>query len=106
MSLRGLGSSAAWPEVTRPKELGGLGISDLWTLGWALRAPRWPWLQKTGQEKPWAIFPVQVGRVVQSLFDKAVVSTVGDGANTLFWKDRWLDGRCIGDVAPAVLKLV
>jgi hypothetical protein len=35
----------AWSNVTRPKEMGGLGISDLWNLGWALRV-RWPSLQK------------------------------------------------------------
>jgi hypothetical protein len=34
----------AWPKVTRPKELGGMGIHDMQILGWALRA-RWPWLQ-------------------------------------------------------------
>jgi hypothetical protein len=36
----------AWVKVCRPTELGGLGISDLKTLGWALRM-RWLWLQKT-----------------------------------------------------------
>lgn len=35
----------AWSKVTRPKDLGGLGISDLWNLSWALQA-QWPWLQK------------------------------------------------------------
>jgi hypothetical protein len=30
-----------WPKVIRPKELGCLGILDVRTLGWALRA-RWP----------------------------------------------------------------
>lgn len=35
----------AWAKVQRPKELGGLGISNLQTLGWALRM-RWLWLQK------------------------------------------------------------
>jgi hypothetical protein len=36
----------AWGKVTRPKELGGLGISDIQCLNRALRA-RWIWLQKT-----------------------------------------------------------
>jgi hypothetical protein len=35
----------AWSKVTRPKELGGLGISDLQNLNWALRV-RWLWLRK------------------------------------------------------------
>jgi hypothetical protein len=38
------GHLVSWPVVTRPKELGGLGIADL-RLGWALRV-RWLWLQK------------------------------------------------------------
>ena len=53
--VRGGHCLIAWPKVTRPPELGGLGISDLQSLGWALRL-RWMWLQKTEPEKPWAFF--------------------------------------------------
>jgi hypothetical protein len=35
----------AWGKVTRPKDLGGLGITDLRLLSVALRA-RWPWLKE------------------------------------------------------------
>ena len=35
----------AWPKVTRPPNLGGLGISHLQNMCWALRL-RWLWLQK------------------------------------------------------------
>jgi hypothetical protein len=45
----------AWPKVARPKELGGLGVFDIRRLSLALRA-RWPWLQMTEPEKPWAQF--------------------------------------------------
>ena len=31
---------------------------------------------------------------------------VGDGANTLFWKDKWLAGKNIQDIAPHVYALV
>jgi len=50
----------AWGKVTRPQELGGLGISDLKSLGWALRM-RWLWLEKTESHWPWGMFPIQVG---------------------------------------------
>jgi hypothetical protein len=30
----------------------------------------------------------------------------GGGSNSLFWKDRWLNGRGIKDIAPVVYDLV
>jgi len=36
----------------------------------------------------------------------AVTTVVGNGSNTLFWKDRWLDGKSIQDIAPLVYALV
>ena len=35
-----------------------------------------------------------------------VITEVGDGTNTLFWKDKWLDGHSIQDLAPWVFALV
>jgi hypothetical protein len=73
----------AWPKVARPKELGGLGVFDIRRLSLALRA-RWPWLQMTEPEKPWAQFQLHVCKEVQSLLSMAVVTTVGDGSKTFF----------------------
>ena len=36
----------------------------------------------------------------------AVITEVGDGTNTLFWKDKWLDGHSIRELAPRVFDLV
>jgi hypothetical protein len=74
-------------------------ISDLKYLGWALQI-RWVWLQKTEPYRPWANFPFQVPGQVQAFFRLAVVSEVGNGANTLFWADKWLNGQLIADLAP------
>jgi hypothetical protein len=41
----------AWPKVCRSQELGGLGILDLKSLGFALIV-RWPWLKKSKPNKP------------------------------------------------------
>jgi hypothetical protein len=47
-----------------------------------------------------------VPKEVQSLIDMAVFTHVGEGSNTKFWKDRWLNGKRIKEVAPAIYGLV
>jgi hypothetical protein len=32
-------------------------------------------------------------------FSMAVITEVGDGNNTLFWQDRWINGKSINDLA-------
>lgn len=31
---------------------------------------------------------------------------MGNGANALFWVDKWIHGQCIGDLAPHFIALV
>jgi hypothetical protein len=62
-------------------------------------------LQKTDPSRPWTDFPTHVCKVVKNLIAAAIITKLGDGANTLFWKDRWLDGRCIKDIATAMFDL-
>lgn len=95
----------AWPRVCRSRELGGLGIADLKSLGIALKA-RWPWLMRSEPNKPWANLPIQVSNEVASLLSMAVVTEVGNGSSTFFWMDKWLDGKGIHDIAPLVFALV
>ena len=95
----------AWPKVCRHRELGGLGISDLKRLSCALRA-RWPWLRKSEPNKPWANLPLQVSKEVDCLISMAVITKVGDGSSTLFWRDKWLDGQSIRNLQPRVYALV
>jgi hypothetical protein len=40
------------------------------------------------------------------VFQSLAVFRVGDGASTLFWTDRWINGRCAGDIAPEATALV
>jgi hypothetical protein len=35
-----------------------------------------------------------------------VVTEIGDGANTLFWQDKWLFGKTINEIAPLISTLV
>jgi hypothetical protein len=79
----------AWPKVCRSRELGGFGISDLKSLGLALRS-RWPWMRKYEPNKPWANLPLQTTKEMDCLLSMVVVTEIGDRANTFFWKDRWV----------------
>jgi hypothetical protein len=95
----------AWGKVTRPKELGGLGISDLQKLNWALRV-RWLWLERTDHSKSWADLPLQSSSTLKSILSTALITEIGDGRNTLFWRDRWLMGLRIEDLTPHIFALV
>ena len=43
---------------------------------------------------------------VTAMLAISVSSLVGDGRSTLFWKDRWLHGKSIEDLAPALVPFV
>ena len=69
---------------------------------WALQA-KWLWLQKTDPNKPWSGLEFPIQQHVKSFFSASIVTMVGNGCNTLFWTDRWVDGSRIQDFAPAVV---
>jgi hypothetical protein len=95
----------SWERVQRPLEYGGLGIHNLEKLGWALRI-RWLWAQKTDPSRPWAGFHVQIPQCAEAMFHLAVDCIVGNGESILFWKDRWLNGSTISDLAPNLVKAI
>lgn len=81
--LKGGHCPAAWTRVTRPLDLGGLGIHDLQTMAWFLRM-RFLWLERTNPERPWSLLDVKVPVAVKEMFFISVTTSVGDGRNTLF----------------------
>jgi hypothetical protein len=70
-----------WPKVTQPKNLGGLGISNLKFLSIALRV-RWLWLQRSQPDKPWASLPIQMTTCIEA-FSMVIYTKIGDWVNTL-----------------------
>jgi hypothetical protein len=56
--------------------------------------------------RPWTAFPVPVHTCAQSLFATAIISVVGNGENTKFWTDRWLNGCSIEVLAPQLFACV
>ena len=95
----------AWGRVCRPLQLGGLGISSLKELIWALRM-RWLWLQKTEPNRPWCSLPIQVPDKARAFFSMVLTSKVGNGANTLFWTDKWIHGQKIADLVPRLFDVI
>ena len=95
----------AWEKVMRPLELGGLGIINLETMGWALQM-RWLWIEKTKPDRPWAGLEIPVHPHSSAMFAISVVTTIGNGEGTLFWSDSWLQGHGLKDLAPNVFKCV
>jgi hypothetical protein len=66
-----------------PLQLGGLGISSLTELCWALRM-RWLWLSKTDPSRPWVGLPIKIPKKATSFFNEVVLTEVGDGVYTKF----------------------
>lgn len=92
--LRGRHCPVSWLRVTRPLHLGGLGVLNLEVMAWALRM-RWPWQGKTQPEKPWAAFDINFPDKIKAVFHISVNTTIGDRHSSLFWLDRWIDGKAI-----------
>ena len=67
---------------------------------------RWLWFEKTNPNRPWAGLEIPVHPNTTALFAISVVTTVGNGENTLFWTDRWLLGTRLEDLAPSVFQAV
>jgi hypothetical protein len=82
-----------------------LGNHNLELLVSALRN-RWSWAEKTIPDRPWAGLPVTVSPKAKAMFDVAVDAIVGNGEEILFWKDRWLDGHTLAEIAPDLFKTV
>jgi hypothetical protein len=85
--------------------MGGLGISNLKMLGWALRTC-WLWLKKIEPHRPWASLEVQVPDQVRTFFTVAMITEVGNEAGTVFWNDRWLSGQRLADLAPSLFAAI
>jgi hypothetical protein len=80
-------------------------VHNLKLLGYALRI-RWLWTQKTNPDRPWAGLHVHVPAMAKALFDVVVDAIVGNGEEILFWKDRWLDGHTLAELAPCLFKTI
>ncbi|XP_071677025.1 uncharacterized protein [Lolium perenne] len=94
-----------WDRVCRPLCYSGLGIPDLAHTAISLRT-HWVWRMRTDPLRPWRGLDIQFSRSERDIFFASTVMVVGDGSSALFWEDRWLDGKSVGEVAPDLLALI
>ena len=50
--------------------------------------------------------PIAVTREVSAFFDASTFTVIGNGQTTAFWTDRWIQGKAVKDIAPALLEFV
>ncbi|KAM0865749.1 hypothetical protein ACQ4PT_043068 [Festuca glaucescens] len=101
LEVKGGHCLVAWGKVASPKDLGGLGVPNLRLLNLALRC-RWAWLKKVDPSRPWADFDIQLPSLCTAIFESATAYVLGNGERARFWKDRWLGGETVVDIAPNV----
>jgi hypothetical protein len=95
----------AWKTVCSPKDVGGLGIKNLQLLNHALRM-RWRWLALTDDQKPWQGLEVVIAKEAEEAFLSCVEFQIGNGRRFSFWRDRWIQGRSVEQIAPALIPFV
>lgn len=95
----------AWTRVTRPYTHGGLGVTDLRLFGFALRA-RWCWLRRVDPQRIWTDLLGSEEQEVRALCDASITVRIGDGRRVLFWRDKWINGRSIAELAPHLVQAV
>jgi len=94
-----------WPNVNRPKDMGGLGVLDLDKFGRALRV-RGMCQEWHADNKPWSSLEIPCTEMDRLFFNASTTITIGNGKKTRFWHHAWLDGEAPRNLAPHLFELV
>jgi hypothetical protein len=78
----------------------GLGVKNLSLLQALALRVRGIWLRRTDPHRPWHGLELMVDDDARQVFDSMVNITVGKGDKILFWRDRWIHGFLVSDIAP------
>lgn len=81
-------SNVNWQRVCWPIKYGGLRVSNLIKMGWALRL-RWQWYEWTSPDKPWIGLQMPCNEQDTQLFVASTSVTIGDGKKAFFWESPW-----------------
>jgi hypothetical protein len=63
-------------------------------------------MERTNPNCPWSMLHVKVPEKIRLFFSTFFYREIGNGATTLFWKDNWLQGKNIGQLAPRLIAAV
>ena len=92
-----------WRAVCRPRELGGLGITNIEAQSTTLRM-RWLWQTWTEPEKPWLGLPLPTDERVRALFNASVKFHLGNDKKISFWTEPWLLSASLNICLPELYK--
>ncbi|KAI3721405.1 hypothetical protein L2E82_32415 [Cichorium intybus] len=93
----------SWDMVAKAKVHGGLGVGSLRSLNLALLA-KWWWRLKVEKQNLWAVCIKAIHNVKggdgSPIAKKRNLGILGNGQDTLFWKDRWCGPVAFKDRFP------
>lgn len=93
-----------WKRVCRPKNMGGLGITNLEYFSRSLRL-RWLWHDWTADGKPWQGSILPCDETDKQLFRASTIISLGNGGKAKFWHDKWIEGQSLKDLTPSLYQL-
>lgn len=64
------------------------------------------WRMYTDPLRPWRGLDMQFSEKERQIFFASTSMVLSDGSSALFWEDRWLDGKSVGEIAPDLLALI
>jgi hypothetical protein len=59
-------------------------------------------MARTEPSRIWAGILTQSERIVRAMFEVSTTVQIGNGLQTLFWRDKWIDGSSVVLIPPAV----
>jgi hypothetical protein len=61
---------------------------------------RWLWFSRVDDGRAWSGLDLKFTHEEKEFFFASTHMTIGNGQRTLFWEDRWIDGRAVREIAP------
>lgn len=63
-------------------------------------------MHRSDPSRPWQGIPMVDDKDAQHIFNSMIKITLGNEERVLFWKDRWIHGFTVGEIAPSIISLV